>query len=184
MRDRVLAIVATAGLALGQGQQTQQGQQQGQALQQGQRYGASVPSLGTTSFLGVGIQEINADRAKALKLSEEAGVEVTRVASDSPAEKAGIKVGDVITQYNGQRVEGKDQFSRMVRETPAGREVKLGIVRNGSQQTITAKIAQNSGLMQNGQLLLPLPNQGFNLVVPDLPRSLMTWRSGALGVEA
>src|ERR1700674_706232 len=74
------------------------------------------------SFLGVGIQEIDGNRAKELKLPEEAGVEVTRIAPDSPAEKAGIKTGDVVTQYNGQRVEGMDQFSRMVRETPAGRD--------------------------------------------------------------
>jgi serine protease Do len=143
-------------------------------------------NLGTTSFLGVGIQEIDAERTKTLKLPEEAGVEVTRVATDSPAEKAGIKTGDVILQYNGQRVEGIDQFSRMVRETPAGREAKLGIFRNGSAQTITAKIAAKSGPMLNGQLLLPLPpgQQPLDLRMPDLPRSLMTWRSGALGVEA
>jgi len=143
-------------------------------------------TLGTTSFLGVGIQEIDAERAKALKLPEEAGVEVTRVAADSPAEKAGIKTGDVVLQYNGQRVEGIDQFSRMVRETPAGREVKLGIFRNGAAQTVTAKIAANSAPVLNGQFLLPLaPNQEpLDLRVPDLPRSLMTWRSGSLGVEA
>src|SRR5580765_7092545 len=85
-------------------------------------------SQGLGSFLGVGIQETAA------------GVEVTRIAPDSPAEKAGIKTGDVVAQYNGQRVEGMDEFSRMVRETPAGREVKLGIIRNGVPQTITAKI--------------------------------------------
>ena len=54
----------------------------------------------------MGIQEIDSNRAKELKLPEEAGVEVTRIAPNSPAEKAGIKTGDVVTQYNGQRVEG------------------------------------------------------------------------------
>jgi serine protease Do len=143
-------------------------------------------SVGTTSFLGVGIQEVDAERAKELKLSEEAGVEVTRVAPDSPAEKAGIKTGDVILQYNGQRVEGMDQFSRIVRETPAGREVKLSIIRNGAAQTVTAKIVTSSGPMLNGRLLLPLPSSQDppDLRIPDLPRNLMTWRSGALGVDA
>ncbi len=46
----------------------------------------------------------------------------------------------------------------MVRETPAGRDVKLGIFRNGAAQTVTAKIVANSGPMLNGQLLLPLPS--------------------------
>src|SRR5262249_42558508 len=80
---------------------------------------AVVVGRGGPSFLGVGIQEVDADRAKALRLREEAGVEVTRVDPDSPAEKAGLKEGDVITEYNGQKVEGLEQFSRMVRETPA-----------------------------------------------------------------
>src|ERR1700719_1484835 len=84
---------------------------------------AVVPGSG--GFLGVALQEIDGGRAKELKLPDEAGVEVTHIAQDSPAEKAGVKTGDVITQYNGQRVEGLEQFSRMVRETPAGHEVKM-----------------------------------------------------------
>ena len=58
------------------------------------------------SYLGIGIQEINADRAKALKLPPGAVVEITRVGNGSPADKAGLKTGDVVLQYNGVRVEG------------------------------------------------------------------------------
>ena len=151
----ILAACMTAGLALGQG---------------------------LASFLGVGIQEIDSNRARELKLPEEAGVEVTRIAPDSPAEKAGIKTGDVVVQYNGQRVEGMDQFSRMVRETPAGREVKIGIVRNGAPQTVTAKIVSRPAL--SGQLI-PAPVQNpFELHFPDMPQNRMTWRSSMLGIEA
>lgn len=70
------------------------------------------------SYLGVNVQEIDSERAKDLKLREEAGVEVTRVAPDSPADKGGLKSGDAILQYNGQRVEGMEQFSRLINETP------------------------------------------------------------------
>jgi len=138
------------------------------------------------SFLGVGIQEIDSNRAKELKLSEEAGVEVTRIAPDSPAEKAGIKTGDVVTQYNGQRVEGMEQFSRMVRETPAGRDVKIGIIRNGAPQTITARLAARPGISAQ---LVPSPGnpsngEPFEFRFPDMPQSRMTWRSAALGIEA
>lgn len=127
-------------------------------------------SQGLRSFLGVGIQETAA------------GVEVTFITPDSPAEKAGIKTGDVVTQYNGQRVEGMDQFSRMVRETPAGREVKIDIVRNGAPQTITAKLAARPAI--SGQFI-PAPIQNpFELRFPDMPQSRMTWRSTMLGIEA
>jgi serine protease Do len=139
-------------------------------------------ATGAVSFLGVAIQEIDSERAKALKLSEEAGVEVTRIAPDSPAEKAGIKTGDVLTQYNGQRVEGMDQFSRMVRETPAGREVRIGILRNGSAQTISAKIAARPVI--TGQLVpAPTALQTFDYRFPDMPQSRMTWRSTILGID-
>ena len=73
------------------------------------------------SYLGIGIQQITVERAKALKLREEAGVEVTRGAPDSPAEKAGLKEGDVVLQYNGTKVEGLEQLSRLVRETSVRR---------------------------------------------------------------
>src|SRR5271155_705815 len=94
-----------------------------------------------SSYLGVMVQEVDSDRAKALKLHEEAGVEITRVEPDSPAEKAGLKDGDAIMQYNGQRVEGMEQFSRLVRETPPGRDVKLDLFRNGAPQAVTVKVA-------------------------------------------
>src|SRR6478736_5204357 len=80
-----------------------------------------APGSGT-SYLGVNLREIDSERAKQLKLREEAGVELTRIEEDSPAARAGLKVGDAVLAYNGQRVEGIEQFSRFVRETPPGRE--------------------------------------------------------------
>jgi serine protease Do len=93
-----------------------------------------------SSYLGVGLREIGSDRAKALNLPEEAGVEITQVYPNSPAASAGLMAGDVVLQYNGQRVEGMEQFARLVRETPSGREVKLQIFRNGTTQTIAVKV--------------------------------------------
>ena len=132
------------------------------------------------SFLGVGIQEVDADRAKALKLKEEAGVEITRIEEDSPAAKAGLKVADVILQYNGQRVEGIEQFSRFVRETPPGREVKMTISRDGNVQTIVAKISARKGY---GNTVIPAMPRIEMPSMPDMPRVFTMWRSSMLGVE-
>jgi serine protease Do len=163
-----LVLSMTAGLAIGQ-------------VSRGlPPRAAALPGSG--SFLGVGIQEIDSDRAKELKVPEEGAVEVTRIAPDSPAEKAGIKTGDVVTEYNGERVDGMDQFSRMVRETPAGREVKIGIVRNGARQTVTAKIASRPVIA--GQLIPAPVQEPFEFRFPDMPQSRMTWRSAVLGIEA
>jgi membrane-associated protease RseP (regulator of RpoE activity) len=85
-----------------------------------------IARSGGGSFLGVGVADIDADRVKALSLKDESGVEVTNVVDGSAAAKAGIQKGDVILDYNGQRVESTSQFIRMVRETPVGRTVKIG----------------------------------------------------------
>ena len=118
-------------------------------------YGTSIPAgagiigaqflAGGGSYLGVGVAEVTPERAKALKLKEERGAEITSVEADSPAAKAGLKAHDVVLEYNGQRVEGIEQFTRMVRETPAERQVRLTISRDGATQALTATIGQRKG---------------------------------------
>jgi serine protease Do len=143
---------------------------------------------GTGSFLGIGVQEIDNDRAKALNLREERGVEVTRVEDDSPAAKGGIKMNDVVLEYNGERVEGVEQFMRMVRETPPGREVKLSIARNGSPQQLTMKTGSRKTWMTSryGEVGSPeLPRIEIpEINIPDVPRAFMSWRSSVVGIEA
>jgi serine protease Do len=142
-----------------------------------------------SSFLGVGVAEIDAERVKALNLKEERGVEVKSVDDDSPAAKAGVKVGDVILEYNGQRVEGDEQFVRLVQETPVGRQAKLVISRAGATQTLTATIgvrAGNSFFWNDDDAIKHLRSQirQMEIHIPDAPRPLMLWQSRALGVES
>ncbi len=142
------------------------------------------PAGVTGSFLGVHVSEVDSDRARELNLKEERGVEVTGVEEGSPAEKAGVRKGDVVLEYNGQRVEGTQQFIRVVRETPPGRQVKLGIHRGGSPMTIAATIGTRKGgavVTRTGNWL-DIPR--FNVWVPDVPRPAMSWGNAMLGVEA
>jgi Trypsin-like serine proteases, typically periplasmic, contain C-terminal PDZ domain len=133
------------------------------------------------SFLGIGVAEIDTERAKILNLKEERGVEVTHVEEDGPAAHGGIKAGDVVLEYNGQRVEGLEQFIRMVRETPAGREVKLAVSRAGSPQTLLVKTgARKMTVARSGDVRVELPD----FQMPDMPRPYMSWRSSMLGIEA
>ncbi|WP_321476547.1 PDZ domain-containing protein [uncultured Paludibaculum sp.] len=137
------------------------------------------------SFLGVGVQEVNSERSKALKLKEEFGVEITRVEDNSPASRAGLKVHDVVLEYNGQRVEGTEQFIRFVRETPAGRTIKLTLARGGVNQTVAATIGARkptvSGVMPMESFRVEFPRE---MSMPDIPKAMMSWRSSVLGVEA
>jgi len=149
------------------------------------------------SYLGIGVQEVNADRAKELKLSDVHGVEVTKVEDDSPASKAGLKQGDVVLEYQGQRVEGTEQFVRLVRETPAGRQVKLLVSRGGATQTLAATVGERkakhvviernfSGDRNWQQQMEKFQEQlgRLRFQMPDLPQPFMSWRSGTLGIEA
>src|SRR5579883_3216932 len=85
------------------------------------QYVATSPS----SYLGVDVIEVEKERARALNLKDEYGVEITRLDEEGPAAKAGLKKGDVVLEFNGQRVEGTQQFVRLVRETPVGRNIRL-----------------------------------------------------------
>src|SRR5574337_1614614 len=78
-------------------------------------------SDGEAGWLGVAIAEVTADKAKELKLPAVRGVLLTAVEAESPAAKAGLKTSDVVTEFNGQRVEGTAQFRRLGCETPRGR---------------------------------------------------------------
>jgi len=94
------------------------------------------------SWLGVETQEVTSETAKELKLPAERGVVIGSVTPDSPAAKAGLKEKDVITEVNGQRVEGAAQFRRMVHEIPAGRTAQLTVWRDGRAQNLTVTLGQ------------------------------------------
>jgi len=134
------------------------------------------------AYLGVSLAEIDSKRAAELKLKEPSGVEITRVEEGSPADKAGLKAGDAVLEYNGEQVEGMEQFGRLVHETPPGRDVKLLISRNGGTQTImttlgTRKVRPLAGNFPPG---FEIPE----IHMPDMPQIFTTLRNPMLGVEA
>ena len=153
-----------------------------QFAEPGRAFAFRAGSPGNQSFLGVGVAEIDSGRARDLKLKDEHGVEITRVEENSAAAKAGVQVGDVVLEYNGQRVEGTEQFMRLVRETPAGREVKLLMSRNGAPQAIVVAMGHRKGniLMSRNGEWFDMPD----IQIPDIPRVYTTWSSSMLGIEA
>ena len=126
------------------------------------------------SWLGISIADIDAARAKELGLKEEMGAEIKSVAPASPAEESGLKTGDVIVSYQGERVEGAAQLTRLVRETPAGRKVSLQIFRGGTTRTITVKIGEGRGPLgdlrerRHHSIRIP-PIEIPDIEIPDVP---------------
>jgi serine protease Do len=93
-------------------------------------------------WLGVTIQPLTPELAKGFGLANTQGALVASVLEGSPAQKAGLKAGDVITEYNGRKVGRSEELPRVVAETPVGRDVRLGVLRERKALTLSARVEQ------------------------------------------
>lgn len=119
-------------------------------------HSATLRTIATRAYLGVGVVELTDDRVKALQLKEDKGLEVKHVDEGSPAERAGLKENDVILEVNGKVIEDIDQFQDTIGNSSPGTKVKLTIWRKGAKQTVDATLDQR-------------PDNLFFLGGPDFP---------------
>jgi serine protease Do len=136
-----------------------------------------------SGWLGVETREVTSEVAKELKLPAERGVVLGKIVPDSPAAKAGLKENDVVTEINGQRVEGAAQFRRMVHEIPAGRSIQLSVWRDGRSQTVNATLGKSEERRRGLKMVAPTPGTfAFRmpevLDIPEMPS--MDWSGGML----
>ena len=138
------------------------------------------------SWLGVGIADITSERAKELNMKEETGALITSVMPDSPAEEAGLQKEDVILEYQGTRIEGAMQLTRMVRETPPGRTVTLKILHEGETRIVKVKVSEHDGeepeRMFRKRIEIP-PIEMPDIDLPDVPFLGSVPSSSRLGVS-
>lgn len=97
-------------------------------------------------YLGVAIRDVDGETAEELRLPEVRGARVTDVREDSPAAEAGLREDDVVVRYNGEPVESVAALRRLVRETPPGREARLGVIRDGARREVTVQVGERPGL--------------------------------------
>jgi membrane-associated protease RseP (regulator of RpoE activity) len=95
-------------------------------------------------WLGVSLQDLSPSEAKVLQLQEERGVLVSEVIADSPAQKAGLKDGDVIVSYAGEQIETGRDLSAAVKDTDPGSTVDVVVVREGVRETIAVEIGERT----------------------------------------
>jgi serine protease Do len=81
------------------------------------------------------VDDLTADEQKAAGAAAR-GARIEDVDGDSPAAKAGLREGDIVVEFDGESVRSARQFSRLVEETPAGRAVRLGYLRDGKRNTV------------------------------------------------
>ena len=99
-------------------------------------------------YLGVAIQDLTQDLAKSFGLKQAKGALVSSVAEDSPAQRAGLKQGDVIVAYQGKPVEDPAALQREVTHTPVNTKATLKIIRDGREQEVTVTIGEQAGTVK------------------------------------
>jgi S1-C subfamily serine protease len=99
---------------------------------------------GSPGYLGIDIHDIDSDRATALKLKDTHGAEIVTIDHDAPANKAGLKLHDVVLEMNGQHIDDSEQLRHMLNETPSGRTVHFVISRDGQPQNISVELGDRA----------------------------------------
>ncbi|HOE17895.1 MAG TPA: DegQ family serine endoprotease [Syntrophorhabdaceae bacterium] len=94
----------------------------------------------TRGYLGVQIQDVTPELAASLGLGTAKGALVSDVVKDGPAEKGGVKRGDVVVSFNGKEIKDSRALPSVVASTPAGKEVPVRVVRNGKETSLQVKI--------------------------------------------
>ena len=96
----------------------------------------------TRGYLGVMIQDLTEDLVRSFDLDDTNGVLIAEVTEDSPADKAGIKRGDVVVEFNGKKVKNVGQFRNMVALASPKSRVKMSINRNGKKKVLTVRLGE------------------------------------------
>jgi S1-C subfamily serine protease len=117
------------------------------------------------SYLGVNIRDVDEHSAKLLGLKSTQGVEVIAVDHDAPAGKVGIRLRDVIITVDGKAVTSANQFRATMRAFPPGRQVNLGVLRDGKPLRFFVKLADRVKLQKQALL------QHFNVPMPEVGSS-------------
>jgi serine protease Do len=128
-------------------------------------------------YIGVNIQTMSPDLAQAFGIDDSSGALVSEVVAGSPGDKAGLKSGDVIVQYDGRKVDDSPHLRLMASQTPPGTRVDLKIVRDGKGRSLEVTLGElpkelasgGSGLMEG----YSSSRDGLDgVVVDDLTRDI------------
>lgn len=127
------------------------------------------------SFLGAHLSEVSRETVQRLKLREERGALIEEVISGSSAARAGLQKNDVVVKWDGELIESAREMSRHIRETPAGRMVRLSVIRDGREIGISVKLGERTSLVSR-----PTTRMMFR---PEVQARQPVRDRGLLGVE-
>lgn len=123
----------------------------------------------TRGWLGVMIQEVTAELAQSFNLDKPHGALVGQVMAEGPAQKAGVKTGDIIIAFNGQPVQHSSDLPLMVGRTRPGHSAPLLVIRDGKEQTLTVKLEELPDENKLQATAEPVTRNRLGLIVGELP---------------
>jgi serine protease Do/serine protease DegQ len=121
--------------------------------------------------LGVIIQDLTPDIAKALGIAQSKGAVITQVEPGSPAEKSGIQAGDVVIELNGRPVRNSSDLRNRIGLVRIGEQVELTVQRNGKRHVIRARVGtrEAAAAADTGISIQRLAGAGFQNIQPGMP---------------
>jgi serine protease Do len=128
-------------------------------------------AFGSGSYLGIEIKEVTKENYSELGLSEVRGVSVTKVLENSPAEKAGLKAGDIIVNFDGQSVTSTKKLTRLIGEVAPDHTVDMTVIRGGSEIRLPVTVGKRDlpGFSRGNFAFPEMPDVPFPPDAPDAP---------------
>jgi len=124
----------------------------------------------TRGWMGVSVQDISEDIAKSMKLKDRSGALIADVFKGDPADKAGLKAGDVVVEISGKKVKDAHDLLIMIAGFQVGETVQIKILRDGQERKLTIKIAERR---DEAESVADLENgEAFGMVVQEITQEI------------
>ena len=139
----------------------------------------------TRGYLGVLIQKVTPEIAESLGMDKGRGALVANVSKDGPAEKAGVKVGDVITEFDGKEIKDSGDLPIIVARTPVDRRVRMKVLRDKKELQLTVSV----GELKDEEVVASAPEKGelgmtVQKLTPQIAESLGLEKADGVVVSA
>jgi C-terminal processing protease CtpA/Prc len=118
------------------------------------------------AFLGVHLQNLDKDLAEYFGVKEDEGVLILKVSADTPAEKAGLKAGDVIVKFNDKNISNAGDVTGILTDLKKGDQVDIDIVRHKKKKTVKAELDERRGF--KGMKILKDLGKNLHFEMPDI----------------
>jgi serine protease Do len=136
----------------------------------------------TRGWLGVSVQPVTPELAKSFGLETERGALVAEVMKDSPAEKSGIKGGDIVLEFDGHAIKEMGELPRVVASTPVGKKVTVLVQRDGRQESVPVTVEQLKDGENKEDATLPSDRLGLKVAELTAERAQQLRVQGDRGI--